>query len=218
MTSPNVIALPGRPYFCHIGTKNESFLKVSRILAGKGVRNNKFMLSLYDAELADIDPRDPNLPEEWQVRVLSESVRNVWYFVREVVRVPVPGEPIPFELHLGNLFLLWTMAANINSYLLLPRQNYKTVSACCFYLWAFGLGATNSHILFFNKELGDSKNNLKRVKALQDELPAWFQDVLIDPVNDLNNIEYLQSAHRKNRIDAKPAGKDAAHADKLGTV
>jgi hypothetical protein len=85
------------------------------------------------------------------------------------------------------------------------------------YLWMYGFGTKNSHFLFFNKELGDSQNNLKRVKDLQEELPAWLRDgVLTDPINDKNNVEYIYSAHRKNRIDPKPAGKDLAHADKLG--
>ena len=212
----SVVPLPGKPYFCHVGTRNTSFLKVSRILARNGVKNNKFFLALFDPELADIDPHDPDLSDEMQDRVLAECVRNMWYFVREVVRVPVSGPAIPFELHLGNLFLLWCMAANINCYLVLPRQNYKTVSACAFYLWCYSLATTNSHLLFFNKELGDSKNNLKRVVNLKDELPAWLQAVVTDPVADLNNIEYIQSGHTKNRIDAKPAGKDPAHADKLG--
>jgi hypothetical protein len=175
------------------------------------------MLALFDPGLANIDPYDPNLSEEMQGRILAEIVRNPWMFLREVVRVPVSGGQVPYALHLGNLFLTWCMISNINCYLLLPRQNYKTVSACAMYLWMYGFGTKNSHFLFFNKELGDSQNNLKRVKDLQEELPAWLRDgVLTDPINDKNNVEYIYSAHRKNRIDPKPAGKDLAHADKLG--
>lgn len=205
------------PYVYHTGTTNQSFVKTSTLLRERyGVTNNMFMLALFDTELAGVDPHDPNLSLEMQRRVTAECIRNLWYFIREVVRVPVSGPPIPFELHLGNLFLLWCMSANINTYLVLPRQNYKTVSACAFYLWAFALASTNSHILFFNKALDDSKNNLKRVNALKDELPQWMLVGIDDPVNDLNNIEYAQSGHRKNRIDAKAPGRDPVHADKQG--
>lgn len=217
VAAPSAVPVPGRGFYAHVGTSNTSFLKISRLLAEAGVHNNKFMLALLDPGLADVDPRSDSLTDDEQMRVIAESVRNPWYFVREVVLVPVPGGTVPFELHLGNLFLLWCMAANINCFLLLPRQNYKTVSACAFYMWAYCFGTSNSHMLFFNKELGDAKNNLKRVKNMMDELPKWMLDgVLVDPVNDLNNIEYLQSGHRGNRIDAKPAGKDPTHADKLG--
>ena len=209
--------IPGKSFYAHVGTKNKSFLRVSEILAEKGIKNNKFMLALFDPGLVNIDPYDPNLSEEMQGRILAEIVRNPWMFLREVVRVPVSGGQVPYALHLGNLFLTWCMISNINCYLLLPRQNYKTVSACAMYLWMYGFGTKNSHFLFFNKELGDSQNNLKRVKDLQEELPAWLRDgVLTDPINDKNNVKYIYSAHRKNRIDPKPAGKDLAHADKLG--
>ena len=147
---PGVELLPGRRYYVHTGTKNESFLKISALLEEKGVKNNKFMLALFDPTLADVDPRDPNLTEMQQARVLAEIVKSPWYFLREVVRVPVSGGQVPYELHLGNLFLTWCMMSNINCYLLLPRQNYKTVSACAMYLWMYGFGTNNSHFLFIS--------------------------------------------------------------------
>jgi hypothetical protein len=213
----SIVLVQAKGYYAHYGTTNRSFAKVSEILASKGVRNNLFMLALFDPELDGVDPRDPSLSVELQARILAEIVKNPWYFLREVVKVPVSGGAVPYELHLGNLFLTWCMISNISCYLLLPRQNYKTVSACAMYLWMYAFGTTNSHMLFFNKELGDAQNNLKRVKDLQEELPTWLRDdVLTDPINDRNNVEYIYSAHRKNRIDPKPAGKDLAHADKLG--
>ena len=207
----------GPRYHVHIGTSNKSFVTTSNILAEKGIRNSRFMLALLDKGLADIDPFNENLSDEIRGRILAEIVGNPWYFLREVVRVPVTGGVVPYALHLGNLFLTWCMLSNINAYLVLPRQNYKTVSACAVYMWAYNFGTRNSHMLFFNKELGDSQNNLKRIKDLTDELPQWLVDsVLADPINDRNAIEYIYSAHRNNRIDPKPAGRDPSHADKLG--
>ena len=211
------VPLPGRAYFCHVGTTNTSFLTVSRVLADKGVKNNKFMLALFDEGLANVDPHADDLTDELKGRLLAEIVRNPWFFLREVVRVPVTGGTVPYEIHLGNLFLTWCMISNINCYLLLPRQNYKTVSAAAMYLWGYAFAQSNSHILFFNKELKDAQNNLKRLKDLMENLPAWVRDdVLADPVNDRNAIEYVYSAHRNNRIDPKPAGTSKDHADGLG--
>jgi len=96
--------IPGKSFYAHVGTKNKSFLRVSEILAEKGIKNNKFMLALFDPGLADIDPYDPNLSEEMQGRILAEIVRNPWMFLREVVRVRVSGGQVPYALHLGNLF------------------------------------------------------------------------------------------------------------------
>ena len=91
------------------------------------------------------------------------------------------------------------------------------MSACAVYLWGYAFAQRNSHILFFNKELRDSQNNLKRLKDLMDALPEWLRDgVLSDPINDRNAIEYVYSAHRKNRIDPKPGATSLEHADLLG--
>jgi hypothetical protein len=214
---PGVIDLPGRPYGCHVGTSNRSFLVVSRVLADAGVRNNKFMLAIFDSGLHGLDPFDESLSDEMKGRISAEIIRNPWYFIREIVRIPIPGGIVPFEIHLGNLFLFWCMVANLNFFLILPRQNYKTVSACCFYLWAYCFGTTNSHILFFNKELSDSKNNLRRVKDVYEGLPDWMRlGMLTNQIDDRMNIEFIMSGDRKNRIDAKPAGKDPSHADAQG--
>jgi len=214
---PILEVAPGRNYYVHITTKNKSFLEVSKILEANGIQNNKFMLALFDIGLDGVDLFDPDLTEPMMARIIAEIIRNPWYFLREVVRIPVSGGSIPYEMHLGNLFLTWCMVSNINCYLLLPRQNYKTVSACAMYLWIYAFATSNSHILFFNKDLRDSQNNLKRLKDLQDELPEWIRDgVLTDSINDRNAIEYILSAHRNNRIDPKPPGKDVSHADKLG--
>lgn len=211
-----VVQIPGRPYYADFGTNNKSFTKVSAHLAEKGIKNNAFMLALYDLDLVGVDPHREDLPEEIQARILVEITRNPFYFIREVVRIPVPGGWVPYELHLGNLFLTWAMVSNLNCYLLLPRQNYKTVSACAIYLWQYGFSTTNSHMLFFNKELKDSQNNLKRVKDIQDNLPNWLRENVLDHDSDRNAIEYIYSENRKNRIDPKAAGTSTEHADKLG--
>jgi hypothetical protein len=212
-----ITQIPNRNYYIHTGTSNESFLKTSDLLASKGIQNNKFMLSLFDPVLAEIDPLSPDLTDELKIRVLSEIIKSPWYFLREIIRVPISGGRIPYELHLGNLFLTWCMISNINSYLLLPRQNYKTISACAMYLWIYCFGTSNSHILFFNKELSDSQNNLKRVKDLMEEIPEWLKnEVLSDSINDRNAIEYIYSGHRNNRIEPKPPGRDLSHSEKLG--
>ncbi len=217
VASGAVVPLLGRPHYAHAGTGNASFLKMSADLARQGVRNHRFMLSIYDPDLHGVDPHDPGLDDHAKAKILTEITQNPWYFLREVVRIPVPGGLTRFEIHPGNLFLLWCMMANINVFLILPRQTYKTFSAVSFYLWVYCFGATNSHILFFNKEHGDSKNNLKRLKDVLHELPAWLKGpVLTNQQRDVNQIESIVSANRGNKIDAKPAGKDQNHADKLG--
>ena len=72
-------------------TTNQSFMDMHYFLKRTGRRNNEFFLVLYDAGLAGVDPRDPDLTPEMKQRVLRECCVNYWYFLREVVRVPVQG-------------------------------------------------------------------------------------------------------------------------------
>ena len=49
------------------------------------------MLTLYDPKLQGIDPYDPNLSLEMQVRIQKEVMINYWYYVREVIRINSTG-------------------------------------------------------------------------------------------------------------------------------
>ena len=59
-------------------TNNQSFLDMHYWLKLHGNKNNKFFLVLYDTGLASIDPRDPNLSQQWALRVLRECMINYW--------------------------------------------------------------------------------------------------------------------------------------------
>jgi hypothetical protein len=74
-------------------TTNTSFVEMSNYLKSVGIKNNRFMLTLLDPDLANIDPHDPNLPLIYKQKVLCEIYNNFWYYLREVVRVPSVGEP-----------------------------------------------------------------------------------------------------------------------------
>ena len=87
--------------FVDYTTSNNSFLKMYKKLKSMDIKNNKFFLRIYDRSLSKIDPHDPNLTQEEQSKVLQECIRNPWYFIREVIRIPVPGKPKKFELHRG---------------------------------------------------------------------------------------------------------------------
>ena len=48
------------------------------------------MSKLYDEDLKGVDPHDPNLTKEYKLKIIIESQKNPWYFIREVMRIPVP--------------------------------------------------------------------------------------------------------------------------------
>ena len=79
------------PYIDY-NTKNQSFLRIALVLKRMGIHNYYFFLSLYDRTLLGVDPRSPNLTTEQMLRISQECKINIWYFLREVVRVPVIGQ------------------------------------------------------------------------------------------------------------------------------
>jgi hypothetical protein len=198
------------------GTKNSSFIKMYKVLKDMGIKNNKFFLKLYDPTLRGVDPYSPKLTVEQQARIYTEIEKNKWYYLREVVRVPVPGGWVPYELNRGNLALSWCKSMNLNLFLLMPRQNGKTIGAICDDTWVYNFGTTNTNMLYGNKELNDSKLNLKRFKDITDALPVWLKAIIIDERRDTNNETEIRSNRNNNTIKAMSSAKDPVAADKLG--
>lgn len=64
--------------YTHKETSNQSFLDMHYYLKSQGIQNNDFFLCLFDAGLAGVDPRDPNLPVNLKGRIMTECKRNYW--------------------------------------------------------------------------------------------------------------------------------------------
>ncbi len=214
-----------RTVHIHYTTKNESFIKIHYYLRDKGIKNNNFFLALYDSDLENINPRDPRLPDVYKQKVLIECMSNFWYFIREIVRIPVQGgaigDGIPYKLSRGNLALNWGFINNWNMFLELPRQHGKTISAICWYLWVFNFKTTNSEIILLNKKHDDSKLNLKRLKDIRDALPSYLQmkDVYgVDgtKLKPKDNVTMLEHPTNGNVINTKSGARNKAAADGLG--
>ena len=169
---------PQQPYLqpaYQMSTNNKSFLQMHYFLKSRGIKNNKFMLLLFDTGLAGIDPHDPNLSVEMKAKVLREVTRNYWYFLREVVRVYQDGNPagVRYKLDRGNMAFHWCSLYNI--LLELPRQVGKTTSALIRYLYIYNFGSANSVITYLHKDMSSSKENLNNTKRLRDMLPGYLQ-------------------------------------------
>lgn len=205
-----------RRVYYHMSTTNTSFLNMHYFLKEKGIKNNKFMLILYDPDLASIDPHDRRLNVHMKQKVLRECMINPWYFFRCVVRIPESGiaTGVKFNLNRGNLALLFCLMLNLNIFLEMPRQLGKTIAALCWYLYCFNFSTANSEMAFLNKKLEDSKLNLQRIKEIKELLPTYLQldqsfgidgkklkasntvETLVHPVNN-NKIKTVASARSK---------------------
>lgn len=206
--------------YYQLSTANKSFRDMHYFLKSIGIKNNKYHLILYDKDLAGIDPHDPMLPTYMKQKVLRECLRNFWYFIREVVRIPSPGGTgggVRYELHRGNLALNFCLMLNFNIFLELPRQHYKTISAICWFLWVYLFGTSNSEITFLHKKLEESSLNLQRLKDIRDLLPSYLQmsqpystngkkvkpsNTILKIVHPLNNNKIRTAPSARNKVAA----------------
>ena len=220
----NVVQTPIKVYYDY-NTNNQSFLKMHYFLKAKGIKNNSFFLLLYDTGLAGVNPYNPMLSREMKLRILKECCVNYWYYIREVIRIPEEGGQAGsgklYELTRANLAMSYMFVYNINQVVCIPRQQGKSISALCFYLWAFNFGTTNSKILFANKKHDDSKSNLRSLKNLRSALPDYLRmDSLIGrdgkQVRVPNTAETLQNPINRNLISTLPGARTPALADGAG--
>jgi len=194
-------------------TSNLSFIKMAKQLKDKGVKNWNFMLQLYDSKLQGIDPNSHNLSLEMQGRILKEVKLNFWYYIREVIKINSTGGAVPYELHLGNMALHFVQLKNRDVIICLPRQHYKTWSNICWYSWVYLFQAENYTMIFSNKQLQDSQENLKRLMDVIEVLPAYLK-AHMNPKYDTDNINMLRIAERNNTVKSLSSPKDEKSADK----
>lgn len=220
----NQIVAPQQIYY-QMETTNQSFIDMHYYLKHKGIRNNAFFLALYDSGLAGVDPRDPNLSTQMKQRVFRECCANYWYFLREVVRIPVQGgtvgSGVRYKLHRGNLAMNFLFVLNYNQFVELPRQHFKTTSAECRYLWVYNFGSSNSEIMFIHKDHAGSKKNLKGVKELRDALPSYLQmsTAIMSDGKKLkvpNTVEAMQHPLNHNKITTFASARSKEYANNLG--
>lgn len=195
-------------------TDNISFIKMYMTLKQMGINNNKFFLKIYDEEIANLDPFDEeNLTLDQKVRIKREIQRNPWYFLRQIVRIPVPGGTTRYEIHRGNLALTYCLLKNIDTIIELPRQNYKTQSLICLLEWIYDFSTKNSEMAFLHKKFEDSKMNLDRLRKIKNLLPSYLLPERGD--RDVDNLATLRNS-RGNTILAKNSAVSEEQADLLG--
>lgn len=209
-------------------TSNLSFLQVASDLKRLGIKNNTFFLRLYDTGLQGIDPHGPiaALSTELTQRIMAECIRNPWYYLREVCRIPDQGNSkgIPYKLNRANLAATWCFINNIDHYLTIPRQVGKTQSIIANLTWAYLFGTSNSSFAFFATSQELASENLERLKAQRELLPPYLrlrQECVIDAIlgtrdNEIDNIRKIYNPLTKNTIVTKPKASSKESAIKLG--
>jgi hypothetical protein len=205
-----------RNLFYDFDTDNDSFIEVCEQYKEKGIKKWYFPLLLYDKDLVGVDPFDEeNLSLKMKLKIKKEIRINVWYFLRQIVRIPEAGGVTRYKANRGNIALTFCMVNNIDSIEILPRQNGKTIGAISVYEWIYHYATINTNSVFSNKQLADSQLNIKRFNDIKDLFPDYLKSHL-DEKEDTDNLGEIRCASNNNVITALSTPRDIASADKLG--
>lgn len=177
-----IISVNGKLY--DTGTSNKSFLQVAMDLNTLGVNEWYFMLEIKDPSLINVDPfavneetGEPALTKDQISRITIECVHNIWYYLREIVRIPSAGAPegVPYIANRGNIAQTWCLLHGLDSWLCLPRQQGKTKSALAAQSWAYSFGTAHATFIFINKDADNAKTNLSDFADIIGYLPKYLR-------------------------------------------
>ena len=200
----------------HTTTTNKSFLRMHLLLKKMGIKNNAFFLALTQPELKNIHPHELKDPSpELAARIGLECKINPWYYLREVVRLPPMAgiDPMPFQLHRGNLFLVWTFWNHIDVFLTIPRQTGKTASTIALTSGLIYFQTNHFVVTLLTKESDNVRDNVSYLKNIRDYLPKYLMNFSPD---DTDNKEGLSYTKLTTQYKTKVSRADEAGANNLG--
>lgn len=196
-------------------TQNKSYLRLAKMLQQMNVRNCVFHLALLQPELQGVDPFDPNLTIEQVVMIKEESIKNPWYFFREVVRLPPASgeEAVYFDINRGALAAWWCYLSHQDYNLTMPRQTGKSTSTNVLLVWLLFVVYRKTRIFLLTKDNTLRTENVEQIKKIQDLLPSYMNPKTRD---DLSNTQTITCAKYGNRLFTGVPQNSEADANKMG--
>nr|DAY68574.1 MAG TPA: large terminase [Caudoviricetes sp.] len=163
--------------YYNMETVNKSFIDFHLYLKEKGIKNNNFMLRLHDPSLANIDPFDPLLSEEMKSKIINECKINIWFYFREILRVPCQGGGKEmFELNRANCAAISLSCLRIGNWMQRSRSTKSTLDSLSI-LSYYGTFFDDASILLSSKHKTDAGMNLMKFTAIINYLPDYLYDV-----------------------------------------
>lgn len=196
-------------------TTNKSFLRLAGVYSLMGIKNNAFHLSLLQPALVGVDPFDPNLSDELKLLISMECRWNIWYALREIIRLPTQGGPIPtrYIANRGNIAMTWSFLNHIDFSLIQPRQTGKSGSVDALWIAIMMLMATYTTIQLLTNNEKVKKSNIDRLKNIRDLLPEYLNPTTSQ---DINNKEAMSCLARHNHYKTAVGRSDRIAADNVG--
>lgn len=154
-------------------THNQSFINMWRHLQDMKVENNSFMLELHDESLKnfrleDLATDDKSKRIDLMNRITFECQRNIWFFFRELIRIPnpiafhscqLPVGQINYILNPTELNMIYAYEKGINLITKLdnvPKGIRTTLRLLEFYSHLFGSQDDNYVISYDDDSIDDN--------------------------------------------------------------
>lgn len=196
-------------------TTNKSFIRLASMLRSMGVKNHAFMLALINPELQEVDPFSERLTEEQKMAIGLEISINPWYFFREVARAPAQsgGAARMVEANRANISMWWCFFSHITYILIQPRQTGKSFCTDVLMVLLMNFICSDTKINLLTKDDDLRRENIRRMKSIMDELPAYLN---FKTRNDASNTEEITVLAKKNYYKTHVPQSSPKNALKLG--
>ena len=156
-------------------TKNLNFVEMSKYLEGIGVKNHDFMLALHDDSLVGVDPYDKDLPTYVQKKIIKECKENIWYFLREIVRIPYIGQSDHImSLNRATLAAAFLYSNGISSWITAPRMTEKDWMAAALATWDEVFG--ERLVGFTCPNIKQARVHVTRTNQICSRMPAYIKN------------------------------------------
>lgn len=132
--------------------------------------------------------------------IKEECQRNIWYFLREVVRVRVEGEIKQFKLTRNGLAMIYCAMNDLTTHNVSPRQTHRTVTATAMLLSTI-IRSRTPHDISLNDRM-----NYKRLKDMNDLLPDYLR---VDFGNTINGTRIKENHTKVSVLNSIQSEKHA---------
>lgn len=197
-------------------TTNKSFVRIASLYKSMGIKNNAFMLALINPALQGVDPFDVNnLSMETKAAIALECKINPWYFFREIAIAPSKtGNAVyKFEANRGNMALYFLFFNHITVFLIQMRQTGKSFSVDTLVCLLLNILCTNTQINLLTKDDILRVDNIRRIKEIDMEMPAYLRQ---RGRSDSNNFEGISVKSVGNELKAHVPQSSPKAAEKMG--
>lgn len=196
-------------------TRNRTAVDLAAKLRLMGIKNNAFFLALHNPDLQGVDPFDPHLTQQQMLDIGIEIKTNPWYYFREIGRVPAiaGNEKSCIEFNRANIALWWCFLVHITVFLTQPRQTGKSFSADHLANYLMNFRCSNTQFNLLTKDDTLRRENIKRLKDIYDELPAYLNFKTREDASNTEEItiKRLNNAYKTHLPQAAPK-----NANKVG--